>query len=123
MPAALSPALIHRYRSCCLPADDLGAKDKERLQMNDTPALPRSFIAGAGPQDPHVDQLRAERRELAHWLRLITAKRDLIAARVVPPLTQPRLAGAAATSDFMVEHGDLAGILRSEDRRGGKARE
>lgn len=65
--------------------------------MNDTPALPRSIIAGAGPQDPNVDQLRAERRELAHWLRLITAKRDLIAARVVPPLTQLQLAGTAAT--------------------------
>src|SRR5690625_1093113 len=103
---------MHRYGSCCLPTYDLGAKYKERLQVNDTPALPRSIIAGAGPQDPNVDQLRAERRELAHWLRLITAKRDLIAARVVPPLTQLQLAGTAATSDFMIEDGDLAGILQ-----------
>src|SRR5690625_4962779 len=102
---------MHRYGSCCRPTCDLVARYKERLQVKDTPALPRSFIAGAGPRDPNVDQLRAERRELAHWLRLITAKRDLIAARVVPPLTQPMLAGTAATSDFMVEHGDLAGIL------------
>lgn len=33
------------------------------------------------------DQLVAERRDLQHWLRLITAKRDLIAARVVPPVS------------------------------------
>lgn len=73
----------------------------------DTPALPRSFAAG--PKDPRVDQLRAERRELAHWLRLITAKRDLIAARVVPPLGEFQLSGSICDRD--IDQDALNGIL------------
>jgi len=34
-----------------------------------------------------VEEITAERHELQHWLRLITAKRDLMAARAVPPQT------------------------------------
>lgn len=34
-----------------------------------------------------VEEIAAERHELQHWLRLITAKRDLMAARAVPPQT------------------------------------
>lgn len=67
----------------------------------DTPALPRSFAAA--PKDPRIDQLRAERRELAHWLRLITAKRDLIAARVVPPLGDFQVSTTAHDLDINKE--------------------
>lgn len=74
----------------------------------DAPALSPSFPAAL--QNLRVDQLRAQRREVAHWLRLITAKRDLIAARVVPPLVDPVLAGEFE-AEFNMNRAELVEIL------------
>lgn len=56
------------------------------------------------------ERLLSERRELTHWLKLITAKRDLIAARVVPPLT-----------DFEVPSGK--GTLGTSEEKAGRVSE
>ncbi|HLS03481.1 MAG TPA: hypothetical protein VK030_01845 [Actinomycetales bacterium] len=78
------------------------------MLAHETPAPPRSF--SAEPHDPQLDQLRAERRELAHWLRLIIAKRDLIAARVVPPLTELHIETAPVCTNG-VSQIELANLL------------